>query len=257
MNDTPVDAPMWSGTELAGQVAIVTGGARGIGLSIAEALADGGATVAVVDVDATESRTAAEGLPGEGHKGYRGDVTEGEEIQALFRDVEAELGPISVLVNNAGITRDNLILRMSEEEWDQVLSVNLKGAFNATKAVARGMMKRRGGSIVNIASVIGLMGNAGQANYAASKAGLMGLTKSVAREFASRGVRCNAIAPGFIQTAMTEKLDPQVVEVLKGQIPMGTLGEPADVARVVRFLVGPGASYITGQVIAVDGGMVM
>jgi 3-oxoacyl-[acyl-carrier protein] reductase len=171
--------------------------------------------------------------------------------------VEAELGAISILVNNAGITRDNLILRMSEDEWDQVLSVNLKGAFNATKAVARGMMKRRGGAIVNIASVIGLMGNAGQANYAASKAGLMGLTKSVAREFASRGVRCNAIAPGFIQTAMTDKLDPQVVEGLKGQIPMGTLGEPMDVARVVRFLAGPGSAYITGQVIAVDGGMVM
>jgi 3-oxoacyl-[acyl-carrier protein] reductase len=251
------DNALWEGSELEGQVAVVTGGARGIGLAIAQALADGGARVAVIDVDGAESEAAAEGLAGEGHKGYRGDVTQGEDIQALFREVEADLGPISVLVNNAGITRDNLILRMSEEEWDQVLSVNLKGAFNATKAVARGMMKRRGGAIINIASVIGLMGNAGQANYAASKAGLMGLTKSVAREFASRGVRCNAIAPGFIQTAMTDKLDPQVVEGLKGQIPLGTLGEPVDVARVVRFLAGPGAAYITGQVIGVDGGMVM
>jgi 3-oxoacyl-[acyl-carrier protein] reductase len=243
--------------ELDGRVAVVTGGARGIGLAIAHGLAEAGARVALVDVDETQAASAADGLPGEGHGGYRGDVTQAEELQALFQKVEAELGPISVLVNNAGITRDNLLLRMSEEDWDLVLSVNLKGAFNATKAVARGMMKRREGAIVNITSVIGLMGNAGQSNYAASKAGLMGLTKSVAREFASRGVRCNAIAPGFIQTAMTEKLDPQVVEGLKSQIPMGTLGEAKDVAQLVRFLVGPGASYITGQVIAVDGGMVM
>jgi 3-oxoacyl-[acyl-carrier protein] reductase len=243
--------------ELDGQVAVVTGGGRGIGLAIAQALAEAGARVAVVDVEETESRKAAESLPGEGHRGYRGNVTEGQGLQAVFQEVEGALGPITILVNNAGITRDNLILRMSEEEWDQVLSVNLKGAFNATKAVARGMMKRRFGVIINIASVIGLMGNAGQANYAASKAGLMGFTKSIAREFASRGIRCNAIAPGFIQTAMTDKLSPEVVEGLKAQIPMGTLGEPHDVARLVRFLAGPGAAYITGQVIAVDGGMVM
>ncbi len=192
----------FSGTnELEGQVAVVTGGGRGIGLAIAEALAEGGARVAVVDVDEKESQEAANGLPGDGHRGYKGDVTEGADLKAVLQRVEAELGPITVLVNNAGITRDNLILRMSEDEWDQVLSVNLKGAFNATKAVARGMMKRRTGAIINIASVIGLMGNAGQANYAASKAGLMGFTKSVAREFASRGVRCNSIASGFIQTA--------------------------------------------------------
>ena len=243
--------------ELEGQVAIVTGGGRGIGLAIAEALAEAGAKVAVVDVDEKESREAASCLPGDGHQGYRGDVTEAQGLRAVLQRVEEELGPVTVLVNNAGITRDNLLLRMSEEEWDQVLSVNLKGAFNATKAVARGMMKRRKGVIINIASVIGLIGNAGQANYAASKAGLMGFTKSVAREFASRGVRCNAVAPGFIQTAMTEKLGPEIVEGLKAQIPMGTLGEPHDIARVVRFLVGPGAAYITGQVIAVDGGMVM
>jgi len=249
---------MLAGTsELKDQVALVTGGARGIGLAIAEALADAGARIAVVDVDEAQSEVAAASLQGEGHRGYRGDVTDGEALQGLFKKVEADLGPIDVLVNNAGITRDNLLLRMSEEEWDQVLSVNLKGAFNATKAVARGMMKRRSGAIVNIASVIGLMGNAGQANYAASKAGLIGFTKSIAREFASRGVRCNAIAPGFIKTAMTDKLSQDVVDGLKSQIPMGTLGEPEDVARVVRFLVGPSAAYITGQVIAVDGGMVM
>ena len=239
------------------QIAVVTGGARGIGLAIATALAEGGAKVAVVDVDEEGSQRAAEGLPGEGHRGYRADVTNAEEVKAVFKAVEEEVGPISILVNNAGITRDNLLLRMSEEDWDLVLSVNLKGAFNATKAVARGMMKRRQGAIVNIASVIGLMGNAGQANYAASKAGLLGFTKSVAREFASRGVRCNAIAPGFIQTEMTAKLNQDVIEGLKSQIPLGTLGDPQDVANVVRFLAGPGAAYITGQVIGVDGGMVM
>lgn len=243
--------------ELEGQVAVVTGGGRGIGLAIAHSLAEGGARVVVVDVEEEGARSAARSLPGEGHAGLRADVTDAEEVQEMVRRVEEEVGPVTVLVNNAGITRDNLLLRMSEEEWDQVLSVNLKGAFNATKAVARGMMKRRSGNVVNIASVIGLMGNAGQANYAASKAGLIGFTKSVAREFASRGVRCNAIAPGFIRTEMTAKLKPEVVEELKSQIPMGSLGDPEDVARVVRFLVGPGAGYITGQVIGVDGGMVM
>ena len=243
--------------EIEGRIAVVTGGGRGIGLAIARSLAEGGAKVAVVDVDEAGSRTAAESLPGEGHRGYKADVTKADEVQAVFKAVEEEVGPISILVNNAGITRDNLLLRMSEEEWDQVLSVNLKGAFNTTKAVARRMMKRREGSIVNIASVIGRMGNAGQANYAASKAGLIGFTKSVAREFASRGVRCNAIAPGFIQTEMTAKLSEDVVEGLKQQIPLGTLGEPEDIARVARFLAGPGAAYITGQTIGVDGGMVM
>jgi 3-oxoacyl-[acyl-carrier protein] reductase len=245
------------GGELQGQVAIVTGGARGIGLAIAHALAEGGARVALVDVDASEAQAAATRLSGQGHQGYAGDVTRSQEVASVVGQVESELGPVSILVNNAGITRDNLLLRMTEEDWDLVLSVNLKGAFNATKAVSRGMMKRRHGVIINIASVIGLMGNAGQANYAASKAGLLGLTKSVARELASRGIRCNAIAPGFIKTAMTDKLSADVVEGLTSQIPMGTLGEPHHVASVVRFLAGPGAAYITGQVIAVDGGMVM
>jgi len=242
---------------LEGQVAVVTGGARGIGFAIAEALAEGGARVAVVDVDETVSRDAADALPGPSHGGYRCDVTDGPGVKSVFEKVEEELGPVSILVNNAGITRDNLLLRMSEEDWDQVLTVNLKGAFNATKTVARGMMKRRAGSIVNIASVVGLMGNAGQGNYAASKAGLIGFTKSVAKELAARGVRCNAIAPGFIKTAMTDALTDEVKDGLRAQIPMGTLGEPRDVASVVRFLVGPDAAYITGQVLAVDGGMVM
>jgi 3-oxoacyl-[acyl-carrier protein] reductase len=243
--------------ELENQVAVVTGGGRGIGLAIAEALADAGARVAVVDVDESGAREAAKNLPGDGHLGFRADVTVDREVQEVLQAVEERIGSITILVNNAGITRDNLLLRMSEEDWDRVLAVNLKGAFNATKGVARGMMKRRQGAIVNIASVIGLMGNSGQANYAASKAGMIGLTKSVAREFASRGVRCNAIAPGFIETEMTAKLKPEVIEGLKSQIPLGTLGSPGDVAGVVRFLVGPGAAYITGQVIGVDGGMVM
>jgi 3-oxoacyl-[acyl-carrier protein] reductase len=243
--------------ELEGQVAVVTGGARGIGFAVAEALAQAGAKVALVDINGADTRDAAGSLPGDGHVGFGGDVTDADGTAAVLKEIEGELGPVDVLVNNAGITRDNLILRMSEEEWDQVLNVNLKGAFNATKAVARGMMKRRSGTIINIASVIGLMGNAGQANYAASKAGLIGFTKSIAREFAPRGVRCNAIAPGFIKTAMTDQLSEEIVDGLKSQIPMGTLGEPEDVARVVRFLAGPGAAYITGQVIAVDGGMVM
>jgi 3-oxoacyl-[acyl-carrier protein] reductase len=245
------------GLELSGDVALVTGGCRGIGLAIGRALAEGGARVALLDVDLECSREAAKNLPGEGHEGYEADVTDAAAVAGVVKRTNEEAGSVDILVNNAGITRDNLLLRMSEEEWDQVLDVNLKGAFNATKAVMRGMMKRRKGCIVNIASVIGLMGNAGQVNYAASKAGLMGLTKSVAREVASRGVRCNAVAPGFIQTDMTAKLGEDVVQGLKDQIPMGRLGEPRDVARLVRFLAGPHAGYITGQVVTVDGGMVM
>ena len=171
--------------------------------------------------------------------------------------VEERLGHVAILVNNAGITRDNLLMRMSDEEFDEVIGANLKGAFNFTRAVTRGMMKRRSGSILNITSVVGLMGNAGQANYAASKAGLIGLTKSVAKELAPRGVRCNAIAPGFIRTDMTDELTDDQVNRLLDQIPLGALGEVSQIAGVARFLVGPGASYITGQIIAVDGGMAM
>jgi 3-oxoacyl-[acyl-carrier protein] reductase len=243
--------------ELEGKVALVTGGARGIGREISRSLAEAGARVAVVDVIGDSAKATAAELPGDGHAGFACDVVDPEQAQATVAEVEEAVGPVDILVNNAGITRDNLILRMKDEEFDQVIAVNLKGTFNFTKATSRGMMKRRQGAIVNIASVVGLMGNAGQANYAASKAGVIGMTKSVAREFASRGVRCNAIAPGFIQTAMTDALSEAQREELQGRIPLGELGTPADVASAARFLVGPGARYITGQVLTVDGGMVM
>lgn len=246
-----------SGKELDGVVAIVTGGSRGIGLAISTALAEAGAKVALVARNAERASAAAADLPGRGHQSYSCDVADPAQVSETVKSVEDALGPVGVLVNNAGITRDNILIRMKDEEFDEVIAANLKGAFNFTRAVTRGMMKRRDGVILNITSVVGLMGNAGQANYAASKAGLVGLTKSVARELASRGIRCNAIAPGFIRTDMTDELTEEQVEALKGQIPLGSLGEPEDIADVVRFLVGPGARYITGQVLAVDGGMVM
>jgi len=246
-----------SAGELEGKVAIVTGGSRGIGRAIAEALAGAGARVAVVARNGERASAVASELPGGGHAGFACDVAEPAAVVSTLEAVESALGPVDVLVNNAGITRDNLLLRMKDEEFDEVIAANLKGAFNFTRAVSRGMMKRRDGSILNITSVVGILGNAGQANYAASKAGLIGLTKSVARELASRGVRCNAIAPGFITTDMTGELGDQQVEELKGRIPLGGFGAPADVASAARFLVGPGARYITGQVLAVDGGMAM
>jgi len=243
--------------ELNGAVAVVTGGSRGIGLAIAGQLASGGARVAVVARNGEGARKAAEGLPGEGHQGLACDVADGEAVVAMAREVEEAIGPISILVNNAGITKDNLLLRMKEEDWDDVMNVNLRGAFHATRAVVRGMMKQRDGVILNITSVVGLMGNAGQANYAASKAGLVGFTKSMARELASRGIRCNAIAPGYIDTDMTDALNEKQVAALSEQIPLGRLGTPEDVAGLARFLAGPSARYITGQVVTVDGGMVM
>ena len=243
--------------ELSGKVALVTGGSRGIGLAISRALAEAGARVAVVARNAEGAAQAAAGLPGEGHRGYGCDVGDPAQAQATVAGVEAEVGPIAILVNNAGVTRDNILVRMKDEEFDEVIATNLKGAFNLTRAVSRGMMKRREGVILNISSVVGLIGNAGQANYAASKAGLLGLTKSVAKELASRGIRCNAIAPGFIRTDMTGTLSDAQVDALKQAIPLGALGEADDVAGVARFLVGPAARYITGQVLAVDGGMVM
>ncbi len=242
---------------LTGKVAIVTGGSRGIGLAVCRALAEVGARVAVVGRDGGRAQSAADDLPGAGHAGYACDVSDPDAASALVASVEEQQGPVTVLVNNAGITRDNILLRLKDEDWDEVLNTNLKGAFNMTRAVARGMMKRRDGVILNITSVVGLMGNAGQSNYAASKAGLLGLTKSVARELASRNVRCNAIAPGFIKTDMTAELGEAAVDNLAGQIPLGRLGDPEDVAHLVRFLAGPEANYITGQVVTVDGGMVM
>lgn len=243
--------------ELEGQVAVVTGGSRGIGLAIAESLAAAGARVAILARNGDRAREAAASLPGDGHAGLSCDVADGEAVKATVEQILADLGPIDILVNNAGVTRDNILLRMSDEEWDQVMEVNLKGAFHMTRAVYRGMMKRRTGSIINVSSVVGLMGNAGQANYSASKAGLLGFTRSVARELASRGVRCNAIAPGYIRTDMTAELSEEQTRTLQEGIPMQRLGEPEDISGVVRFLAGPSARYITGQVLAVDGGMVM
>jgi 3-oxoacyl-[acyl-carrier protein] reductase len=242
--------------ELKDQLALVTGGSRGIGLAISQALARAGAKVAVLGRNGERAAQAAAGLPGEGHLGLACDVADPQQAARAVKETEEALGGVSILVNNAGITRDNILLRLKDEDWDEVMDVNLKGAFNMTRAVTRGMMKRREGVILNITSVVGLTGNPGQANYAASKAGLVGFTKTVARELASRGIRSNAIAPGYIETDMTEALDEKQTEALKERIPLGRLGAPEDVAEVVRFLAGPSARYITGQVLAVDGGMV-
>ncbi|UCC47647.1 MAG: 3-oxoacyl-[acyl-carrier-protein] reductase [Gemmatimonadota bacterium] len=243
--------------ELQGAVAIVTGAFRGIGLATACELAAAGARVAMVNKDQSRAGPALAEMPEGSARTFICDVTDADCVAEMVDVVEAELGPVSILVNNAGLTRDKLLLRMQDEDWDLVLNVNLKAAFNLTKIVARGMTRRRAGAIINVSSVVGLMGNTGQANYSAAKAGLIGLTKSVAKELAPRGIRVNAVAPGFIQTQMTAHLDAETREGLLGQIPMGELGRPEDVAPVIRFLAGPGARYITGQVIVVDGGMLM
>jgi 3-oxoacyl-[acyl-carrier protein] reductase len=243
--------------ELSGQVAVVTGGSRGIGKAIAERLAADGARVAVVARDAARAADAAAALAGEGHKGYACDVADSGAVDALVKQIEQDLGPLDIVVNNAGVTADNLLVRIDDAAWQLVIDTNLKGAFNLTRAAARGMMRRRKGRIINITSVVGLTGNAGQANYAASKAGLIGLTKAVAKELASRNVLVNAIAPGFIETEMTAELSEAARTGLMGQIALGKLGKPEDVAGVVRFLSGPDAGYITGQVLVVDGGMVI
>lgn len=246
-----------NGAELSGQVAVVTGGTRGIGHAIGEQLARGGARIAVVARSAGRAEAIASELPGEGHRGYACDVADTAAVDALVKSVEEDLGSLDILVNNAGITEDNLLVRLSDDDWDRVHETNLKGAFRMIRAAARGMMRRRSGRIINITSVVGLVGNKGQVNYAASKAGMVGLTKAVAKELASRNVLCNAVAPGFIETEMTAAMAEAAREELAGQIALGRLGSPDDVAAVVRFLAGPGAAYITGQVIVVDGGMVM
>lgn len=243
--------------ELSGQVAIVTGGSRGIGKSICERLANDGARVAVVARDAARAEDVAKQLPGDGHKGYACDVSDSAAVDALVKQVEADFGSVDIVVNNAGVTADNLLVRIDDAAWNKVIDTNLKGAFNLTRAAARGMMRRRKGRIINITSVVGLTGNKGQANYSASKAGLIGLTKAVAKELASRNVLVNAVAPGFIETEMTAELGEDAKSGLMGQIALGRLGSPNDIAAVVRFLAGPDASYITGQVLVVDGGMVI
>jgi 3-oxoacyl-[acyl-carrier protein] reductase len=243
--------------ELGGKVAVVTGGSRGIGRSIAEHLASAGARVAVIARDAGRAQEAAGGLPGDGHVGLGCDVADPKAVDTVVRQVEADLGSLDILVNNAGVTGDSLLMRLTDAEWDRVVDTNLKGTFNTIRSATRGMLRRRDGRIINITSVVGITGNAGQANYAASKAGVIGLTKSVAKELASRNILCNALAPGYIETEMTAGLGETAREALLGHIALGRLGRGDDIASVVRFLAGPGAAYITGQVIVVDGGMVI
>jgi len=244
-------------SELAGQVALVTGANRGIGRAIAGELARAGARVAVTAREEGRATEAAAALPGDGHAGFACDVTDEAAVDALIKAVESGMGPLDIVVNNAGVTDDNIVLRLTDEAWDRVLDTNLKGSFHVIRAVARGMMRRRNGRIISITSVVGITGNRGQANYAASKAGLIGLTRTVARELAARGVLCNAVAPGFIETEMTDTLPADVRDAMAGQIALGRFGRPEDVAGAVRFLAGPAAAYITGQVIVVDGGMVI
>lgn len=244
--------------DLTGQVAVVTGGSRGIGQAIATRLYDAGAHVAIVGRDLARANLAAAQLTGKGRVlAVAADVGRSDQITGAIERIERELGPIDVLVNNAGTTKDGILARMSEADWDLVMNVNLKGAFFAMKLVARGMMKRRRGRIINITSIIGLTGNRGQANYAAAKAGLIGLTRAVARELASRNVLVNAIAPGFIDTDLTRDLPEAARNALVAQIPLERLGSPDDVAGAVLFLASELAGYITGQVLVVDGGMVM
>lgn len=242
-----------------GKVAIVTGAARGIGQAIALKLAAEGADMALCDVRLEWLEETAKGIRALGRRVacYAVDVTEFEGVKNGVNAIVEEFGRIDVLVNNAGITKDGFMMRMSESDWDAVLDVNLKGAFAMTKFATKIMIKQRSGTIVNVASIIGLIGNAGQCNYAASKAGLIALTKSVARELAGRGVRANAVAPGFIQTAMTDALPENIREKMLETIPMGRFGQPGDVADVVLFLAGDEAAYVTGQVLTVCGGMVM
>lgn len=246
--------------KLKDQVAVITGAAQGIGRGVAEYIAKEGASIVISDINIEIATKTAEEIK-EKYKvetlAVAGNVATPADCDNLVQKTLDKFSKINILINNAGITRDNLIMRMSEAEWDSVLSVNLKGVFNCTKAVSRIMLKQRGGRIINIASVVGLMGNAGQANYSASKGGVIALTKTTAREFASRGVLVNAIAPGFIRTAMTDKLTEEVKKKLADQIPLTRLGEVEDIAKAALFLSSEDSSYITGQVISVNGGMYM
>ena len=245
--------------QLENQIAVVTGAGRGIGRAIALKFADQGADIAAVDLKTDFVQETVEEVRKLGRKAWAvaANVSEAASVEAAVEQILKEAGRVDILVNNAGITKDGLLMRMSEADWDAVLDINLKGTFLFTKAFSRAFVKQRSGRIVNIASVIGLIGNAGQCNYAASKAGVIGFTKSVARELASRGVTANAIAPGFIETKMTEALGPEARAALLKQIPLASLGQPGDVAEAALFFASPAARYITGQVLAVDGGMVM
>jgi 3-oxoacyl-[acyl-carrier protein] reductase len=245
--------------QLENQTAVVTGAGRGIGRAISLKLAAHGADVVAVDLKTEFVQETVEEVRKLGRKAWAvaANVSDAASVEAAVEQIQKETGRVDILVNNAGITRDGLLVRMSEADWDAVLDINLKGAFLFTKAFSRAFLKQKSGRIVNIASVIGLIGNAGQCNYAASKAGVIGFTKSVARELASRGVTANAIAPGFIETKMTEALGPEARDALLKQIPLASLGQPEDVAEAVLFFASPAARYITGQVLAVDGGMVM
>ena len=245
--------------QLENQIAVVTGAGRGIGRAIALKFAAQGADIAAVDLKTEFVQETVEEVRKLGRKAWAvsANVSEAASVEAAVEQILKEAGRVDILVNNAGITKDGLLMRMSEADWDAVLDINLKGTFLFTKAFSRAFVKQRSGRIVNIASVIGLIGNAGQCNYAASKAGVIGFTKSVARELASRGVTANAIAPGFIETKMTEALGPEARAALLKQIPLASLGQPGDVAEAALFFASPAARYITGQVLAVDGGMVM
>jgi 3-oxoacyl-[acyl-carrier protein] reductase len=242
--------------DLTGKVALVTGGTRGIGRAIAQTLRGAGARVAITGRDAERARAAAAEL-GEGVAGFACELADPAQVEAAVAGAEAALGPIDILVNNAGLTRDQIVLRMSEADWDTVLDANLKGAFLTIRAVLKGMMKRKTGRIINVTSIVGLTGNKGQANYAASKAGLIGLTKSVAKEYASRNILVNCVAPGFVETDMTGALPVDARSTLLQQIALGRLGRPEDIAGAVLFLASDLAGYITGQVLVVDGGLVI
>ncbi len=246
-------------SQLANQVAIVTGAGRGIGRAIALKFAAEGADVVCVSRTAENSEKVAAEVRALGRKAWAHavDVSDPAAVATAAEKILAETGRADILVNNAGVTRDGLLMRMTEADWDTVLDTNLRGAFSVTKAFTRTMIKQRSGRIINLASVVGLMGNAGQCNYAASKAGLIGFTKSVARELASRGITCNAIAPGFIETDMTSELKPEMREALLKQIPLNSFGSADDIAAAALYLASAGARYVTGQVLTVDGGMVM
>lgn len=242
--------------DLSGRVALVTGSTRGIGRSIAGTLAACGARVAVVGRNQAKADAVAADIGNDAH-GFACDISDVAQVNTLVEGVEKGFGSLDILVNNAGLTRDNILLRLKDDDWDAVLDANLRGAFATIRAATRGMMKRRWGRIINISSVVGLTGNKGQANYAASKAGLIGLTKSVAREFASRNILANVIAPGFIETDMTAAMAPEARATMSAQIPLERLGSPQDVANAVAFLSSEQSAYITGQVIVIDGGLIM